>query len=135
MQLNPYLHFPGTCADALAFYEKVLGAQVLSQFKFADSPMADKMPADWRDKLMHSAFKISDTTLFACDAPPDHFSKPQGFSLNIPANSGAEAKKLYDTLSEGGEITMPLQKTFWAAHFAMFKDKFGIPWMINCEKE
>lgn len=134
MHVNPYIYFPGNCAEALAFYEKTLGAQVFAVHKFRDSPMAEKMP-EWADKVMHVAFKVGDSVMMASDAPPDHYSKPAGFSINIPTTSVTEAERLFTGLSEGGEVIMPLQKTFWAARFGMFKDKFGVPWMVNCERE
>lgn len=134
MHLNPYIYFPGNCAEALAFYEKTLGAQILSTFRFGDSPMAEKMP-DWADKVMHATFKVGDSHIMASDAPPEHYSAPAGFAIHIPATSITEAERLFNGLSEGGTVTMPLQKTFWAVRFGMFKDRFGIPWMINCDKE
>lgn len=135
MQLNTYLHFPGTCAEARGFYEKTLGAKTVSSFSYGDSPTSEQFGPDWKDKIMHTSFDVGGTVVMAMDAPLDRYSKPQGFSLSISIGSGAEAERLYNALSEGGSVTMPLQKTFWAARFAMFVDKFGVPWMINCEKE
>ena len=99
-----------------------------------ESPMADKVAPEWRDKVIHVHMKVGDRVLMGSDAPPQHYEKPQGFSVSLSTKDVAEAERLFKALSEGGKVRMPLQKTFWSAAFAMFTDRFGIPWMVNCEK-
>ena len=131
MQLSPYLLFNGNCEVVLKFYEKVLGGKIESMRKYADTPMADKVSPDWRNKIIHAHMKIGDRVLMASDAPTEHYEKPQGFSLTLDGlKSAEEAKRIFDALAEKGTIKMPLQKTFWAESFGMLVDQFGIAWMV-----
>jgi len=132
MQLDPYLVFNGQCKEAFQFYEQLLGGKIESIKTHGESPMAAQVKPEWRDKVIHVHMKIGDRVLMGSDAPPEHYQKPQGFSLSLGAKDPAEAQRLYEVLSPGGQITMPLQKTFWSVSFAMLTDRFGIPWMINC---
>lgn len=134
MQMNPYLYFNGDCEAAVKFYEKVLGAQILAMMKHEGTPAAEHVPAEWRDKIIHARLTIGDQVLMASDAPPEHYHKPGGFSVNIGVNDAAEAERLFRALAENGTETMPIAETFWAVRFGMLVDRFGIPWMINCEK-
>jgi PhnB protein len=133
MEVSPYLTFNGTCEEALKFYEQTLGAQIETVFKNEGSPAAEHMPPDWGDKVLHARFKIGDTAVMASDAPPDHYSKPNGFSLSISLSDTAEGEKIFNRLAEGGSVRMPFAPTFWAKGFGMCVDRFGIPWMVNCE--
>ncbi len=132
MRLNPHLSFNGQCEAAFKYYEKHLGAKIEFMMTYADSPMGEKMPADWRNKIIHATIKIGDALVMGVDAPADHFKKPQGFSLSLDVKDPEEADRLFDALAENGNIEMPMQKTFWAQRFGMLVDQFGIPWMINC---
>lgn len=133
MTLNTYLVFNGQAEEAFKFYAKCLNAKILATFKHSDTPAAAHVPANWQDKIMHIALKAGDSVIMGSDAPPDRFKAPQGFSVSIQIEEPAEAERIYAALSEGGAITMAIQQTFWAARFAMFVDRYGIPWMINCE--
>ena len=133
MSLNPYLHFNGQCETAFKFYEKVLGGKIESMMTHGDSPMADKVSADWRNKIMHASLNLGDGVLMGSDAPPQYFKKPQGFSVSFSLKDPAKAEKIFKALSEKGAVEMPLQQTFWAKRFGMCTDQFGIAWMINCE--
>jgi PhnB protein len=134
MQLNAYLMFNGQCEEAFRFYEKCLGGKIVFAITYGESPMAEKTAADWRKKIMHMRLMVGDQALMGSDAPPDRFQKPQGFSVSIGIDDPAEAERIYKGLSEKGEIWMALQETFWAQRFGMFVDRYGTPWMINCEK-
>jgi PhnB protein len=134
MTINPYLNFNGNCAEAFKFYEKCLGAKILMMMTHGDSPMASQTPPGWKDKIMHARLVVDDQVLMGSDAPPDHFHTPQGFSIAIGAKEPAEADRIFSALSDGGSVSMPIQETFWARRFGMFVDKFGIAWMVNCEK-
>ena len=133
MQFNIYLHFSGQCEEAFAFYEKCLGGKMDQVFRFKDAPDSGQAPVNWANKIMHARMTIGEQVLMGMDAPPGRFQKPQGFHVNIASKDVAEGRKLFETLSEKGNVIMPFGPTFWAKGFAMFVDQFGIPWMINCE--
>ncbi|MDQ2711338.1 MAG: VOC family protein [Acidobacteriota bacterium] len=134
MELNTYLNFNGTCEAAFKFYQQVLGGKDLAMFTHGDSPMAGEVPPEWRDKIMHARLVVGGKALMGSDVPPQHFTKPQGFSVSLSVDDPAEAERLFHALAENGQVQMPLQQTFWAARFGMFVDQFDIPWMINCEQ-
>ena len=132
MQISPYLHFNGNCQEAFQFYERVLGGKIEALIPHAGTPAEAHVPAEWKDKIMHARLNTQGQALMASDAPPGRYNKPQGFSVTLDIKDIAEAERIYAALAENGNVTMPLQQTFWAARFAMFFDRFGIPWMINC---
>jgi PhnB protein len=134
MRFYPYLHFAGQCEEAFKFYEKCLGGKIEGVFRYEAAPGTESVPAEWRNKVMHARITIGDQALMGMDAPPERFHKPQGFHVNIGVKDVAEGKKLFEALSEKGNITMPFGPTFWSPGFAMFADRFGTPWMINCEE-
>jgi PhnB protein len=133
MQLNPYLLFNGDCEQALKFYEQTLGAKIEFLTRFAGSPSAEQVPPEWGDKVLHATLKIDGNVVMASDAPPGHYEKPQGMSISISLNDRAKAESIFNALAEGGKTFMPFAKTFWASGFGMCTDRFGIPWMVNCE--
>jgi PhnB protein len=133
MQLNPYLMFNGNCEEALKFYEKTLDAKIQALMKNEGSPAAEHVPADWGDKVLHARFTIGDNVVMASDAPPGHYSKPQGFSISVGLNDTTRGEQIFNKLAEGGATQMPFGPTFWAKGFGMCVDRFGIPWMVNCE--
>ncbi len=134
MHINPYLNFSGSCEEAFTFYAKALGGKIAVMMTFQDSPMAQQMPEAWRKKIMHARLVAGDAVLMGSDAPPDRYKTPQGFSVSLNVTTAAEADRIWSALSEGATIIMPIQKTFWALRFGMLNDRFGIPWMINCEE-
>ena len=133
MQMTTYLSFRGQCEEAFKCYEATLGGRVGPIFRYIGTPLASQVPADWQDKVMHVALKAGDSVLMGSDAPPDRFKAPQGFSVSVQVDDPADAERIFATLSEGGKIGMPIQQTFWAVRFGMTVDRYGIPWMINCE--
>lgn len=134
MQLNPYLNFSGQCETAFKFYEKCLGGKIEAMMTHEGTPIADQVPAEWRKKILHARLSVNGYVLMASDAPPDHYRKPQGFSVSLNLKDPAEAERIFQALAENGTVQMPLQQTFWAARFGMLIDQFGIPWMINCDQ-
>ncbi|HKA74410.1 MAG TPA: VOC family protein [Xanthobacteraceae bacterium] len=134
MQVNPYLMFNGTCEAAFKFYEKVLGGKIEAMIPHKGSPAEGHVPPEWKDKIMHARLAIGDRVLMGSDAPPGHFEQPKGFSVTVNPTDPAEADRIFGALSEKGTTTMPIQETFWAARFGMCVDRFGIPWMVNCDK-
>jgi len=134
MDINPYLSFNGQCEAAFKFYEKCFGASSPSFFKYGGSPMETHVPADWLNKVMHASLVVGAATIMGADAPPGQFTQPAGFSVSIHMDSPQDAERIFNALSQGGKIQMPLQQTFWAARFGMLIDQFGIPWMFNVEQ-
>jgi PhnB protein len=133
MQISPYLSFRGECEAAFTLYEQCLGGQLRGIFRYAGSPMADQVPADWQDKVMHASLTVGDLVLMGGDVAPDRYEQPKGFSLSIQLANAAEAERIFHQLAKDGSVTLPLEKTFWAERFGMVVDRFGIPWLINCE--
>jgi PhnB protein len=133
MQVNPYLSFKGHCEAAFRVYEQCLGGQLGAIFRYAGSPMEGQVPAGWQDKVMHGSVTVGGQVLMGGDVAPDRYEEPKGFSLSIQITSTAEAERIFHELGQGGRVVMPLEKTFWAARFGMLVDRFGIPWLINCE--
>ncbi len=134
MQINPYLSFDGRCKAAFEFYEKALGGKITAMLSFAETPMKDNVPADWHSKIAHARLVAGEAVLMGGDPPPQHYRAPQGITVMLGMDDPAEAERIFAALSEGGVVTMPIAETFWARRFGMFVDRFGIPWMINCER-
>jgi PhnB protein len=134
MQIASYLLFDGTCGEAFRFYERVLGGKIDFIQTHGESPMRDQTPPDFLDKVMHVHMTVGDQILMGSDAPPGHFEKPQGFSVSLGIDDPAEAERVFNGLAEGAKVTMPLQKTFWADRFGMLVDRYGTPWMVNCQQ-
>lgn len=133
--INPYLNFPGTAEKAFNFYKSVFGGEFTTFQRFKDTPDAGKMPPEAQDLIMHVALPLPNgTILMATDATESLGQKlvsGNNFYLSIEAESKEEADRLFKALSDGGKIEMPLGDAFWGAYFGMFKDKFGMQWMIN----
>jgi PhnB protein len=134
MQLNSYLMFAGQCKEAFEFYAKVLGGKIEAMIPHAGSPAEQHTPPEWRDKIMHARLSIGDSLLMASDAPPgNHEELKKGFYVNIGLKDPKDGERVFNALSENGTVKMPFQQTFWAKGFGMLVDRFGTPWMINCE--
>ncbi|KVE39246.1 VOC family protein [Burkholderia sp. TSV86] len=137
MQVQTYLHFGGRCDEALKFYSDALGAKVTFLTRFSEAPPNPErpIPPEMADKVMHASFQIGETTLMGSDGGCESGNEQahEGYSLSISAASVEEGKKLFDALANGGTVTMPFEKTFWALGFGMVRDPFGVHWMINVE--
>ena len=133
MKLSPYLSFDGHCEAAFKFYEQCLGGKIEALMPYQGSPMESEVPAEWGTKVMHGEFRLGDWVVMGSDCLPGQYEAAKGTTLMITVDNPAEAEKTFKALSDQGSVTMPLEKTFWAQKFGMFTDKFGIPWMINCE--
>jgi PhnB protein len=134
MQINPYLSFNGQCEDAFRCYERVFGGQLGAIFRYAGSPMAEQVPSDWQNKVMHISLTVGSVVLNGADAMPEQYEEPKGFSLSLNLTSTADAERIFDELARGGRVVMALEKTFWAARFGQLVDRFGISWAINCDE-
>jgi len=134
MKLDTYLFFDGNCEQAIKFYERCLGGRIEAIMRYEGSPAEQEVPAEWRNRVMHACLMVGDRMLMASDCPPGRFDRPQGFSVSLAVAEPAEAERAFNALADGGKITMPMGTTFWSARFGMLVDKFGIPWMVNCQQ-
>ncbi len=133
--LNPYLFYQDNCEAAFNYYARVLGGKIELLLRNEEAP-ADMPSAPERKKqVMHARMTINGQALMASDAPPEHFHKPQGFSVSLTVADPAEAERKFKALADGGNVTMPFGKTFFSKGFGMCIDRFGIPWMVNSPLE
>jgi PhnB protein len=132
MQLNAYLNFNGQCEAAFKFYEQCLGGKIEAMARYEDMPGNDS--PELRGRIMHAQLNAGGALLMGSDAPADRFHTPQGFSVSFQTNDPAEADRVFGALSENGTVSLPIQETPWAARFGMLVDRYGIPWMVNCQK-
>ena len=133
MQVQPYLFFDGRCEQALDFYRNALGAEVMMLMRFKDSPEPHQpgmVPPGSEDKVMHASFRIGDTTVMGSDGNCAGQPKFQGFSLSLSADSEAEAERMFAALADGGQVQMPLTRTFFSPRYGMVADRFGVSWML-----
>jgi PhnB protein len=133
MQVQPYLFFDGRCQEAIDFYRQALGAEVLMQMAFRDSPEPTMAPPEAADKVMHAALRIGETQVMMSDGMCGGKPAFNGFSLSLSPPDDAAAQRLFAALADGGAVNMPLTKTFFASSFGMVNDRFGVPWMVIVE--
>jgi PhnB protein len=134
MQVNPYLTFDGQCEEAFKTYAKILGGEIVAMMPHEGTPAEAHVPAEWRKKIIHARLMVDGVPLMGSDAPPECYEPMQGFSVTLNIKDPAEAERIFNALAEKGSVRMPLGETFWARKFGMVTDRFGTPWMINCEK-
>jgi PhnB protein len=131
MLVQPYVFFDGRCEEAIEFYRTALGAEVVMLMRYKDAPESGAMtPPGSGDKVMHAQLRIGDTAVLASDGRCQGNTSFNGFSLSLTASSGADAERIFSALSDGGQVQMPLAKTFFSSHFGMVTDRFGLPWMV-----
>ena len=138
MQVQPYLFFDGRCEEAIEFYKGALGAEVAMLMRFKESPEPPPpgmVPAGSEDKVMHACFRVGETAVMASDGRCQGQPSFSGFSLSLTARDEADADRLFGALAEGGEVQMPLGKTFFSPRFGMVADRFGVSWMIIVSPE
>jgi PhnB protein len=134
MKVEAYLFFDGRCEEAVEFYKKALGAEVTMLMLFKDSPEPQQpgmVPPGSENKIMHVSFRIGDSTVMASDGRCTGQTNFQGFSLSLTVANDTEAERKFAALAEGGQVQMPLTKTFWSPRFGMVADRFGVGWMIS----
>lgn len=131
--VQPYLFFGGKCEEALEFYKKAIGAEVIMLSRFKDAPEPQPGMSECDEKIMHASVKIGDSTVMASDGRCEGEPTFEGFSLSLVVPDEAAADRVFAALSEGGLVAMPLEKTFWAPKFGMLTDKFGVSWMISVQ--
>ena len=145
MQFTPYLNFDGNCAEAMAFYAKLFGGQIVHQSTFGEMPPHEGMPPlpeSAKNRLMHAHLQVGAQAIMASDTLPampgqsaeacgGGYVKPQGLWVSIGVADTAEGQRVFKALADGGQVAMPFGKTFWSEGFGMVTDRFGTPWMVN----
>ncbi len=132
--IQPYLFFNGRCEEAVEYYRKSLGAEVEMIMRYKESPEPPKpgmLPPGFENKVMHTSFRIGQTTIMASDGCSTDKPEFEGFSLALSVSSDSEADRVFAALADGGQVRMPLAKTFWSPRFGMVQDRFGIGWMVS----
>jgi PhnB protein len=134
MKLTTYLNYGGNCAEALRFYEKHLGGKILTMSTYDQTPDAKNLTPEQAKAILHARIIIGDTMIMASDTPPGRYQPMRSAYLALSVDSDEEAERIYALLSEGGEIFMKMEETYFAFRFAMLRDKFGTSWMIIHER-
>jgi PhnB protein len=134
MQTATHLHFKGNCREAFDFYCKTFGGRIVFAMTFGEAPGSEQAPPEVKNQIIHARVDLGGQFLLGCDAPDGRYTTPQGFNVMANVEKPQDAERIFRSLAEGGEITMPFQETFWARGFGMCTDRFGTPWMVNCEK-
>ena len=134
MRLHTYLNYGGNCADAFRLYERHLGGKITMMMKHGESPDQSQVRPEWKDAVLHARMTLGGTEISAADVPPDRFQPMRSAYLSLSVDSTAEAERVYGLLTDGGQVFMPMQETFFASRFAMLRDKFGTSWMLLHER-
>ena len=136
MKINPYLIFNGDCKAAFTFYAESLQGNIEAMLTFGETPAGDHVPKDLHNLIIHTRLAVGDQAIMGSDTTPNRpTDEMSGCSISLNVDSIAEAERVFSALSEDGTAQMPLEQTFWAARFGMLVDRFGVSWMINCEKD
>lgn len=135
MYVTPYIFFSGNCAEACRYYEKVIGARIMMSMTYGQSPAAEHVPKDMHDKVIHASLMVGNTVVMASDGTSeDTGERAGGYALTLTAETPATAEKVFNALADGGTVKMKMDKTFFAERFGQLQDRFGISWMVICEK-
>ena len=130
MQLHTYLNYGGNCEEAFKFYEEHLGGRITLMMKHGENPEGAQVAPNWAHAVLHARISLGGTELFGADIPPDRFQPIRSAYLSLTLTSDQEADRVFALLSDGGQIFMPMQETFFASRFAMLRDRFGTSWML-----
>jgi PhnB protein len=134
MQASPHLHFKGNCREAFNFYAETFGGRIAFAMTYGESPAAAQTSPEARNQIIHARLEFGNHAVMGCDAPAERYQNPQGFNVLATIEKPQDAERVFTALAKDGTIGMPFGQTFWAYRFGMCTDRFGIPWMINCEK-
>ena len=134
MKLLTYLNYGGNCQQAFRFYEQHLGGKITMMMTHGEAPNAKDVASDWKNAILHARMSIGETELLGADIPPDRFQPMRSAYLSLIVRSTEEAERIYALLTDGGQIFMPMEETFFAFRFAMLRDKFGTSWMLLHER-
>ncbi|RTR02897.1 VOC family protein [Halomonas nitroreducens] len=135
MTMTPYLMLDGCCESAFRFYADCLGGRIGALMRYAEAPPDAQLPHADPERVMHVRLEVADWVLMGSDTPAGGTAPAGGVWLNLAVESPERAEAVFAALGQAGEVQMPLQETFWAERFGMLVDRFGIPWMVSCEKE
>ncbi len=133
MKFEPYFEFDGNCAEAMSFYAALFSGSVEVAVTWGKSPMKTDVPHGYEDKLMHASLRFGDQHIMGSDALPGRYARGSAVTISIAVSSVSEGQRIFDALADEGKVLMPFQKMFWAEGFGQLTDRFGIPWMVNCE--
>ncbi len=134
MKTNAYLNYGGNCAEAFKFYEQHLGAKITMLMTHDQAPGATNLDPKVAKSVLYASIKLGDTTIMASDVPSDRFQPMRSVYICMSVDTDAEAERIYNLLTDGGEVYMPLQETFFATRYGQFRDKFGTSWMVIHER-
>jgi PhnB protein len=133
MPIQPYLFFEGRCEEALGFYRRAVGAEVTALMRYKESPDPAMITPGTEDKVMHASFRVGESTVMASDGRCQGPASFQGFSLSLTVPDEAAAERTFKALGDGGQVQMPLTRTFFSPSFGMVADRFGVSWMVYVE--
>ena len=134
MEVIAYLNFLGQCKAAFEFYARTFGGEIVGMVTYGDTPTGESTPAEQKGLIANVRMKVGKSELMGSDCPPEYFKPTAGTSISLMIEDPSEAERIFNALAEGGQVSMPFGQTFWAHRFGMATDRFGIPWMVNCEK-
>ena len=134
MNLLAHLHYKGNCREAFEYYAALFGGQIEFAMTYGQTPAAAQTLAGMHDRIVHARVDLGGQFLLGCDPPAERYLAPQGFNVTVLVDTPLEAERVFTHLAAGGTVTMPFQQTFWAHRFGMCTDRFGVPWMVNCEQ-
>jgi PhnB protein len=135
MKLYTYLNYGGNCRQAFEFYATHLGGRITMLTTHGEQPEANKVPPEWMNAVLHARIELGDTIVLGADIPPERFQPMRSAYLSLMVDSVDEAERIYALLTEDGQIFMPMEETFFAHRFAMFRDRFGTSWMLLHERD
>lgn len=133
MNFTPYLTFNNNCAEAMAFYADIFGGEVTALQTFGQSAMSVNLPAEMHDLVMHASLRIGGQVIMASDDPSGNYTPPRGIQVQTGIPDFPQAQRIFDALAVGGVVKMPFEATLVTSGFGMVRDRFGIPWMVNCD--
>jgi PhnB protein len=134
MHVVPYLNFDGTCEEAFRFYERILDGKIVALVKAGDMPEMGPLTEEWKGRTIHACLVVGNTELMASDCPPGPFEKPRNIYVSLHLDDPTRAERIFHALADGGKVEMPIGETPWAHRYGIAVDRFGTPWMINCQK-
>jgi PhnB protein len=135
MKLNTYLNFDGDCRAAFEFYEQCLGGKIGAMIPYGDTPASKHVSPEAHDRIIHASLEVGDSSLMGSDGTPEHpYEGVRGSYVTVHVDDAAEAERIFQALSENGKVEMPIQETFWALRYGSTVDRFGVGWMVNCQR-
>lgn len=135
MEVSPYVRFGGRCEEAFTLYERVMGGSIELMMKYGQSPAADAVPPEWHDKIFHLRFVVNGQVIMGADSLPGEYEEPRGIRVSVEADNPEQAEEIFQGLARGGTVDVPMAETPWAHRFGQVTDAYGVPWIINCDRE